>query len=557
MRAPSAVLLLLFPLLVSVPAAPAAQRRAPAISTDSLRVALYALAHDSMGGRQTGEIGDWKAQEWIAARFRSYGLRPAGDDGTFFQVIPFQRVFADTSARITVGEISLAEGRDFLPISALVNWPVTGVRAVFGGWVDRPETWVDSATAAGRLLVLGVPDAARDFRGIFTALAPARQSPGLRAAAGLALMVLDRIAPDVIPQVLAGRITTDTTTSAPPGSRPSLLVTSNAALALLGVANARPGTVGPELAGEVRFLRAPLAYPARNVVAVLHGTDRTLRAEYVAISAHHDHVGYTGHPVDHDSTFAFNRVVRPSGADSPMRPPTPQEAGRVAALRDSLRALRPSRPDSVFNGADDDGSGTVAILEIARTLAGGGGAGPRPRRSVLFISHAAEERGLLGSAWFSDHPTVARDSIVGEIDLDMVGRGGAADLPKGGPGYLEVVGARRLSRAYGDLLEQVNGRLPQPFTFNYEYDAPGHPLQYYCRADHYSYARYGIPSVSLSRGEHADYHQVTDEPAYIDYDALARVASLTRDFVLAVADLAQRAPVDGPPPTNPHAPCRQ
>ncbi len=139
----------------------------------------------------------------------------------------------------------------------------------------------------------------------------------------------------------------------------------------------------------------------------------------------------------------------------------------------------------------------------------------------------------------------------------MVGRGGAADLPKGGPGYLEVVGARRLSRAYGDLLEQVNGRLPQPFTFNYEYDAPGHPLQYYCRADHYSYARYGIPSVSLSRGEHADYHQVTDEPAYIDYDALARVASLTRDFVLAVADLAHRAPVDGPPPTNPHAPCRQ
>src|SRR5260221_10943123 len=162
-------------LFLALPRVGVAQRRAPAISTDSLRVALYALAHDSMGGRQTGEIGDWKAQEWIAGGFGSSGLRPAGDNGTFFQVIPFQRVFADTSARITVGEISLAEGRDFMPISALVNWPVTGVRAVFGGWVDRPETWVDSATAAGRLLVLGVPDAARDFRGIFTALAPARQ----------------------------------------------------------------------------------------------------------------------------------------------------------------------------------------------------------------------------------------------------------------------------------------------------------------------------------------------------------------------------------------------
>jgi len=139
----------------------------------------------------------------------------------------------------------------------------------------------------------------------------------------------------------------------------------------------------------------------------------------------------------------------------------------------------------------------------------------------------------------------------------MVGRGGAADLPKGGPGYLEVVGAGRLSNEYRELLEQVNARFAQPFTFNYEYDAPGHPLQYYCRADHYSYARYGIPSVSLSRGEHADYHQVTDEPAYIDYDPLARVATLARAFLLAVADLGHRPALDGPLPADPHSPCRQ
>src|SRR6185503_6398716 len=157
--------------------------------------------------------------------------------------------------------------------------------------------------------------------------------------------------------------------------------------------------------------------PARNVVAVLPGNDPALRGEYVSLSAHHDHVGYTGRPVDHDSTYAFNRVVRPAGADSPMRPATAEEATKVAALRDSLRTAHGgrARPDSVFNGADDDGSGTVAILEIARTLSAGGG----PRRSVLFVSHAAEERGLLGSAWYSDHPTVPRDSIVSELDLDM------------------------------------------------------------------------------------------------------------------------------------------
>lgn len=560
MRSATALLLAVF---LHAPIAVDAQRPAAPgpISTDSLRAALFTLAHDSMGGRQTGEIGDWKAQEWIAARFQRYGLRPAGDNGSYFQVIPFQRVYVDTSARITASGTALAVGRDILPVGAAVSWPVNGVQAVFAGWVNRPETWIDSATAAGRLIVVAFPDSARDFRGIFAALGAARQAAGFRAAKAAALVVLDRIAPDLIPQVLSGRITTDTSTAAPPGARPLWLVTPAAGRALLGgttdAASARPGTVGGALGGEVRYLRSPLEHPARNVVAVLPGSDPALRGQYVSLSAHHDHVGYTGQAVDHDSTYAFNRVVRPAGADSPMRPATAEEAIRVTALLDSLRAAHGgrgrARPDSVFNGADDDGSGTVAILEIARTLSAGGG----PRRSLLFVSHAAEERGLLGSGWYTDHPTVPRDSIVSELDLDMVGRGNVSDLPKGGHGYLEVVGLRRLSTEYGDILEQVNSRLPQPFTFNYEYDAPGHPLQYYCRADHYSYARYGIPSVALSRGEHADYHQVTDEPAYIDYGAVARVATLGRAFLLAVGNLDHRPVVDGPVQADPHAPCRQ
>jgi Zn-dependent M28 family amino/carboxypeptidase len=192
------------------------------------------------------------------------------------------------------------------------------------------------------------------------------------------------------------------------------------------------------------------------------------------------------------------------------------------------------------------------MLEIARSLA----AGQRPRRSVLFISHAAEERGLLGSRWFTDHPTVPRDSMVGEIDMDMIGRGGASDLPAGGPEYLEVIGARRLSREFGDVLEEVNARQARPFRFDYTYDAPGHPLQYYCRADHYSYARWGIPAVALSRGEHLDYHQVTDEPQYIDYDGLARVATLVRDAALELANRAERPRLSSPRP-DPTAPCRQ
>jgi hypothetical protein len=152
---------------------------------------------------------------------------------------------------------------------------------------------------------------------------------------------------------------------------------------------------------------------------------------------------------------------------------------------------------------------------------------------------------------------VTLDSLIAEIDLDMVGRGTASDLPEGGPTYLEVVGARRLSNEFGDMLEAANKGQPLPFVFNYAYDAPGHPLQYYCRADHYSYARYGIPSVSLSRGEHLDYHQVTDEPQYIDYPDFARLTKMVYDAMTLVANADHRPGLDNAKQADPHAACRQ
>jgi hypothetical protein len=294
--------------------------------------------------------------------------------------------------------------------------------------------------------------------------------------------------------------------------------------------------------------------PARNVIGIIRGSDPLLRNEYVAITAHNDHIGFNRRPVDHDSLRAFNTVVRPLGADSPPRPATADEGVRIRAILDSLRRVHKPRLDSIYNGADDDGSGTVALIELAEAFAR---QGVKPRRSILFISHTAEEKGLLGSAWYTDHSTVPMDSIVAEIDVDMIGRGSAFDIKDGGPTYLEVVGLRRLSNEYGDWFEFVNAREPLPFKFNYEYDAPGHPEQYYCRADHYSYARYGVPSVSLSRGSHMDYHQVTDEPQYIDYPDYARLVQLVFDASLYVANADHRPALSAPKPTDPHVPCRQ
>ncbi len=293
---------------------------------------------------------------------------------------------------------------------------------------------------------------------------------------------------------------------------------------------------------------------ARNVIAIVPGTDSARRGEYVAITAHNDHIGYNHRPVDHDSLRAYNTVVRPLGADSRPRTPSGAEEDQIRSILDSLRKVHEPRPDSIYNGADDDGSGTVALIEIAEAFGTGT---VRPRRSILLVSHTAEEAGLLGSAWYTDHPTVPLDSIVAEIDVDMIGRGAARDIAAGGPKYLEVVGLRRLSKEFGDWFESVNAKEPLPFVFNYEFDAPGHPEQYYCRADHYNYARYGIPSVSLSRGSHMDYHQVTDEAQYIDYPDYARLTQMVFDAALFVANADHAPRRDSARPTNPHVPCRQ
>lgn len=296
---------------------------------------------------------------------------------------------------------------------------------------------------------------------------------------------------------------------------------------------------------------------ARNVIAILRGSDPVLRDEYVAIGAHSDHVGIRrGGPVDHDSLRAFNTELTRLGAphwDRATRARRDSIRQTIMINVDSLRRIRPARLDSISNGADDDGSGTVAVLEIAEALAG---APVRPRRSIIFVWHTAEEKGLLGAKWFTDNPTVPREKIVAQLNLDMVGRGGAADIPGGNPDYLQLVGSRRLSRELGDIVEQVNSASARPFRFDYQYDADGHSERIYCRSDHYMYARYGIPVTFFTTGLHTDYHQVTDEPQYVNYDQLKRVTDFVRDVSVHVANLDHRIRVDKPA-GDPNAPCVQ
>ncbi len=513
------------------------------ITTADLEYRLKIIADDSMMGRESGSKGDYMAADYVASEFKRLGLEPAGEGGTYFQTVPFWRVTMDPASRLDVQGTTLENGRDFVvPLVRASARTLDHVPVVFGGDASDSSTWIKPADAAGKFVLLDVPPN-RVLRSLGRLLR--RWQP----AVVVALANLDQLGSEQRARLREGFPINDTTRDA--SLTPLLFVTQHAATLLRAS--------GATVSGHFDVARNPVEYPARNVIAILRGSDPRLRGEYVSLTAHNDHVGFDHAPVDHDSLRAFNRVVRPMGADSPLRDPTPDEWTRIRAIIDSARRVHPPRLDSIRNGADDDGSGTAAILEIAEKMARGT---RHPKRSILFVSHTGEEAGLLGSAWFTDHPTVPLDSVVGEIDQDMIGRGKTTDFPRGGTGagdptYLEVVGAKRLSHGFGDILEAANAKQPLPFTFDYEYDVPGHPLQYYCRADHYSYARYGIPSVALSRGEHLDYHQVTDEVEYIDFTDMARVTRMVYDAAMALADVPTRPALDAPKQKDPHAPCVQ
>jgi hypothetical protein len=531
-----------------------------AISAADLRTRVGIFADDSMMGRAAGTPWTDKGTDYIARELRRLGLRPAGENGTFFQSAMAHRTL-QAGASVAVDGQTFTAWRDFLPrdqrdLGGEQRDLSAGAPVVYGGTWGDTATLIAPGAVAGKVVIITVRPLANGQPGWQANRGALAQR--YRTAAAIAIASLDAMPAAVRQQLSQASPVLRSAAEEPPVDTtrlPAFWYSTRAmAEAMLGapLAQARRGAAGRIVRGTLDWREAPA--PGRNVVAVLPGADPTLRGQYVAIGAHNDHVGFlTGLTYDHDSLRAVNLVVRPQGAEGSPRPAGAADRQRIGGILDSLRRLRPARRDSIFNGADDDASGSMGMLEIAEALAQGSA---RPRRSVLFVWHTGEELGLYGAQYFTDHPTVPRDSIVAQINVDMIGRGGANDLPGGGPGYLQLIGSRRLSSELGDLVEAVNRRRPRPFTFDYQYDAPGHPQQFYCRSDHYMYARYGIPVVFMSTGGHVDYHMVTDEPQYIDYEKLRDVTQFIHDVAVDIANRPARPVVDKPKP-DPRGQCVQ
>jgi hypothetical protein len=555
----------------------------PAITACDLMTRLYIYAADSMRGREAGTPDNIRATAYIEREVKRLGLRPAGDNGTYFQAMPVTARVLNQGSTISAGGKTFHPGADFSAAGA-TDRTATG-DVIFGGTLGDTVNALGADDVRGKIVVMMAPAGGGGRGGFGGGRGGAANNPLAGAAA--VVTVSQTVATPRLQFVLNdtmqndGRAAYAAANPAPAnaaaggrggrggagGATPlTVTVTPVVAAAMLGkpVSGAMRGDKGGAVTIDIKTEN--LQEPTRSVVAILPGTDPKLKNEYIVIGAHSDHIGMSAAnpPVEHDSLKAYNIVARVEGADSRgAAPPTPEQRVRINAIKDSLRKIYPARLDSVSNGADDDGSGSVSILEIAEAFA----KGPvKPKRSLIFIWQTGEEKGLWGSQYWTNHPTVPRDSVVADLNLDMVGRGAATDVTGrdkdnkelvGAENYLQLVGSRRLSTELGDIAEQVSAQEPMPFKFDYSMDANGHPQNIYCRSDHANFARYGIPVIFFTTGGHADYHQVTDEAEYIQYEHMARVDKLVYDIALKVGNLDHRVVVDKPKPDSPFARCQQ
>ncbi len=481
--------------LLALPAALGAQRATPSaprpipaairlIREADLRRDLFAMASAAMRGREGGTLDELRASIWVADQYRRIGLAPAGDGGTWFQWFNITRTRVSVpSSRATIADRSMAPFGDIIPLAAA---PIEATGPVM--WLANPE---DTTTdVRGRivatLLRSPVPGSIRPTSypaGVRYANAAITGTMALLARRGAAAVLLVASAPvDSVFEAVAamrerGSYDVDRGTPlgdvawaggtgqaarVPPppvlgaGPTPGLLVRASMAAAL---------QQGPEAALFIRLER--FEAPSVNVIGALRGTDPTLREEYVLYSSHQDANG--------------------------------------------VRLLVPG--DSVLAGADDNASVSVAEFAAARAFVA-----QRPKRSLLFVHHGAEERGLLGSRYHSAHPVVPLAQIVAVLNGDMIGRNH--------PDTAALLGAQPPHRSSLELVEMAllandaTGR----FVIDTLWDRPSHPEGWFFRSDHLPYARLGVPALMYSTNLHDDYHTAGDIPERIDYAKLTRMA---------------------------------
>lgn len=516
----------------------AGRRAAEQITAQQLRDYLTFVASDEMEGRDTPSRGLDITAKFIALNLSRWGLKPGGDDGTFFQKIAMRRFKINpTATRAEMSGQSFTYGSDFLASTSVGVSSPTGSSAsgqlvyVGNGWVIKSKNMdaYKGVDVKDKIMIVAGGNLPRGVS--FSDLRDAKQGVDYdtpltyaqsHGAKGLiyvpntnALTNWERSRQQAVntgsqptverfqPQQAAGAQPLPTITASV-GMLDTIFKGEqvNGAEIVRRREASEPGeafalTASKVLSFTISTIKESVG--TQNVVGIWEGSDPVLKNEYVAIGAHYDHVGI-GAPVN---------------------------------------------GDAIYNGADDDGSGTVAVLAMAEAFA----RNPRPRRSIIFVWHTGEEKGLWGSRYFTEYPTVPLNQIVTQLNLDMIGRSkrqgdtNQRNATLSGANEIYVIGSKMMSTELGELSDRTNQSYLN-LSYNFKYDDPKDPNQFFFRSDHYNYARKGVPIIFYFDGEHEDYHRPGDEVSKIDFQKMERV---TRTIFLTgweIANLAARPKVD-------------
>jgi hypothetical protein len=474
----------------------AARRYAALINEQGLKADLTVLASDGYLGRETGKEGQRLAAAYLRKRFSGLGIRPLGDslpglvDGYYqrFDLVEEQ----GGTLRLRCGRRQLASGKGlaFGSQSASGTSHFRSLRP----WDAAPGP--PSAVRNGEAVLIRLPQ----LGSASTQLARVR--PELERLRMLgAKLVLVQVPDSVFELVQAsmqarsGRMSLvdgEATGAAPASGIQALFVTMESVKRLLGAARAQRLEAGAAIPCRLKLEsdrnRRPLS--SDNVLAFIPGSD--LADEVVLITAHYDHLGV------HDGV--------------------------------------------VHNGADDDGSGTVALLALAEVFMAARNDGTGPRRSILIMPVSGEEKGLLGSRYYSDHPVIPLERTVADLNIDMIGRTDSAH--QGSAPYVYVIGSDRLSSALHAANERANAEVG--LELDYTFNAPDDPNRFYYRSDHYNFARKGVPSIFYFSGVHEDYHGPGDDTEKIRFDLLLKRTQLVFHTAWILANAPERPAVDKP-----------
>lgn len=534
------------------------QRYQATITPEDLAAHLFIVASDYFEGRETTTRGQKLAASYLASQYRKLGLQPAGTlQPTYpYALEAYFQPFTVYGQRLQEAHLVAVQGADTLALLTfgpeqaapdgylwLGTRPESVGSLVFGGYgIADPELGYDdyAALAAAHidvtghwLLILADEPLANDTTSLLTPdgrRSRWTQQPFLKlrralesGAAGI-LLIGDRspqetasLAERASRAALRTRHSVGRLSLNPPDPRsfqmpPVWVVNSQVADVLL----APSGYTIAALQRQIDESRQPIVFDVptvtlysrliqetyqaqtENVLAYIEGADPLLKNEVVILSAHYDHVG-----VD----------------------PT-------------------AEGDGIYNGADDDGTGTVALLEIAEAFVQAARDGYAPRRSLLFLHVSGEEKGLLGSAYYADQePVVPLEQTVTNLNIDMIGRHDPTRA--GDSNYVYLIGSNLISQELHEIVLGVNEITGTNLVLDERFNSKDDPNRFYARSDHWNFGKHSIPFVFFFTGTHEDYHGVGDEPHKIDYDRMARIVRLIFGTAWQVANQAHRPAVTG------------